>query len=252
MMNDIHLDQLLDGFCTGTINRQQVSDFFDAHEASNSENAIQQHQAAIRAVEQYNILLQVQQVHLTFLQKEKKHVAKVKTINTKVYMLRIAASVVLLLACWFLFQYTTSSGQKMYSRLHSVYTISEMRGSETAATSGLVNAFRAGKYEQTIALFKQVSNPGNRELFFTAVSYLETNQPVPAISYFEQITQVNRDSKTLLYQDETDYYHALTLLKVKQYEKAAMLLQKIQADKNHTYHGRISQWMIWKIKWLAH
>lgn len=252
MMNDIQLDQLLDSYYTGATNKQQVIDLFAAQGAGNSKNAIEQHITAIRAVEQYNLLLQVQQVHQSFLQKEKKPVAIVKTISRKTYLIRVAATVLFFFACWFLFQYTTSSTQKIYSQLHSAYTISEMRGSDTTAISELVNAFRAGNYQQTIALSDQINNPGNRELFFTAVSYLETNQTSRAIGYFEKIEQTNRDNKTLLYQDETDYYHALALLKEKQYAKAVLLLHKIKADKNHTYHGRISQWMIWKIKWLAH
>ncbi len=252
MMNDIQLDELMDRFCKGSLSRGELENVFAVNNVADAEAAIQQHRSAMRAVEQYNLLMQVQQVHQTFLQSRKQSTATIRNIGKRTYFLRIAATLIISLSSWLLFQYTNSSNGQLYEAMHSTYTLSEMRGEETTTATDLVKAFRTGDYKQTIALFKVTTSPGNRERFFTAISYLETGEPGKAIPLFEQITSFNKKNGQQLYQDETDYYAALALLKTDQRTKAVSLLQKIQADQDHTYHRYVTRWKIWKIKWLGH
>jgi tetratricopeptide (TPR) repeat protein len=252
MMNDLQLDLLLDRFHEGSASREEVDESFVANSVSNGEALIQQHRSAIRALEQYNLLIQVQQVHQTFLQNRKQSTAIVRTIKPMVYFRRIAAVLVIALSCLTIFQYSNSSTEQLYKELHSTYTLSELRGEDATAATDLVKAFRKADYKQTIALFQVSRTTGNRERFFTAISYLETGEPEKAIPLFEQIEQFNQKNGEQLYQDETDYYAALALLKTADRKKAVVLLQKIQADQEHTYHRYVSKWMIWKIKWLGH
>lgn len=251
MMNDIQLDQLMDRFHNGKLSLQEVKDLLAESNIPDGELLIQKHRSAIYAVEQYNLLMQVQHVHQTFLQNLKQPVTPVRSIGSRIYIMRIAAMLVISFSSWLLFQYANSSNEQLYQDLHSRYTLSQMRGDETTSTD-LVKAFGAGNYQQTIALFNTTKSTGNREQFFAAISYLETGEPNKAITLFEQISSNNQKNNGSLYQDETDYYHSLALLKTGQKEKAIVLLKKIHTDQDHTYNRYVTKWMLLKIKWFGH
>nr|MBP6687144.1 hypothetical protein [Lacibacter sp.] len=73
-----------------------------------------------------------------------------------------------------------------------------------------------------------------------------------AVLLFDKIYSYNEVNGEKLYEDETDYYLALTWLRLNEKQKAVKLFEKIKADKEHTYSKHIMPFTILKIKWFAH
>jgi tetratricopeptide (TPR) repeat protein len=165
-------------------------------------------------------------------------------------MMRIAAAVVLLLASVTAVQYFTSTGSSFYNNLNENYVVNNTREPKQAST--IVEAYQAGNYKRTIELFEQINNPGNRELFITANSWMQLNNTARSIELYQQILNNNKTTAQKFYQDEAEYYLAMAYLKNNETDKALPILTQIADDKNHTYHDKIDKWTLFKMKWFGH
>jgi tetratricopeptide (TPR) repeat protein len=81
-------------------------------------------------------------------------------------------------------------------------------------------------------------------------AYLKLNNAAEAITCFLSVQQINSTQQTHLYQDDTEYYLAMSYLKNDEPSKAIPLFEKIHADKNHLYNSKVSWWFLEKLHWL--
>jgi tetratricopeptide (TPR) repeat protein len=254
MISNTQIDKKLDDFLTGVAGYDDLELFFTSNGVLNTNELVAEHRAAALAVQQYNVLQQVQFVHKKFVADQKvteiKQPAKVVSMGATKMMMRIAAVLVIVLASVTTFQYLTSTGNSFYNKLNESYSINIVRGSQKPGE--LVEAYQSGNYKRTIELFTQISNPGNRELFIAANSYIQLNNTSRAVELYQQILNNNKSVAQKFYQDEAEYYLAMAYLKTGETEKALPILNKIADDKNHTYHDKIDKWTLWKMKWLGH
>jgi tetratricopeptide (TPR) repeat protein len=70
---------------------------------------------------------------------------------------------------------------------------------------------------------------------------LEQKQYSDAISHFEQIIAVNTHAGTDFYQDEAEYYLAISWLAHKSVNEAMPILEKIRADQHHKFHDKVEK-----------
>jgi tetratricopeptide (TPR) repeat protein len=162
--------------------------------------------------------------------------------------LRIAAVLLVLVGLSALYQYFTTSPEKLFSEKYQPYTIHEMRGE--SGSSPLQENYRMGKMDSVILEFNSLSVPKPEEYILAGIAFLENNQPEKAIKTIQELIQKNTDSKTDYFEDDAEYYLAMSYLRNSEPEKALPILEKIQADPRHPYNSRLSKWFILKVKSL--
>jgi hypothetical protein len=259
MYSNTQIEIALDEFFANNIDRSKLNDLLTKNGISDTDETVENHTIAVHAIQQYNLMKQVQNVHSQFAQKhieqmnvENKPESKVITMKPRAFVMRIAAGLILLLTGYTTVLYFNSTGKNFYQSMHSTFTTYESRTILSEPRSELVEAFKKGAHPTVIALFQQIKNPGNREMFFAGNAFLETGNPTKSIELFEQIIFRNNTTGELLYQDEAEYYLAMAHLKNNETGKALPLLTKIAEEPTHTYHNKINRFTLFKMKWLGH
>ncbi|HYC27171.1 MAG TPA: tetratricopeptide repeat protein, partial [Chitinophagaceae bacterium] len=69
-------------------------------------------------------------------------------------------------------------------------------------------------------------------------AYLELNQPAKAAGMFSQLLENNQRTQSNYFQDEAEYYLAVSYIGNNDASKAIPILRKIRADKGHLYHDK--------------
>ena len=77
--------------------------------------------------------------------------------------------------------------------------------------------------------------------FLAGMADLELKRYNDAIEHFEQVIAVNAQSGSDYFQDEAQYYLAISWLAKDKVNEALPILEKIRADKNHLYHDKVEQ-----------
>jgi tetratricopeptide (TPR) repeat protein len=162
--------------------------------------------------------------------------------------LRVAAVLIVLVGLSALYQYFTTSPEKLFSENYQPYIIHEMRGE--SGNSRLQEKYRMGKMDSVILEFNSLGAPKPEEYILAGIAFLENNQPEKAIKAFQELIQKNTESKTDYFEDDAEYYLAMSYLKNREPEKALPILEKIQADPRHPYRSKLSKWFILKVKSL--
>ena len=83
-----------------------------------------------------------------------------------------------------------------------------------------------------------------------AFAYMELNNYEAAIPLLDGVIRSNGITGNKLYQDEAEYYLALSYLKAKRIEQSYQLFNKIYADDEHTFNGRVDKWFMMRLQWL--
>lgn len=162
--------------------------------------------------------------------------------------LRIAAVLVVLVGLSALYQYFTTSPEKLFSENYQPFSIHETRGAPV--NSRLLENYKHGNMDSVIMDFNSLRAPEPEEYILTGIAFLESNQPEKAIGTFNKLIQQNAVSKTDFFQDDAEYYLAMSYLKNREPQKALPILEKIQADPSHPYNSKLSKWFILKVKSL--
>ena len=123
-----------------------------------------------------------------------------------------------------------------------------MRGAPV--NSRILENYKDGQMDSVIMEFNALPSPKPEEYMIAGVAFLESNQPERAISNFSKVIQQNADAKTDYFEDDAEYYLAMSYLKNRQPQKALPILEKIQADPGHPYNSKLSKWFILKVKSL--
>ncbi|MBS1600677.1 MAG: hypothetical protein JST75_20815 [Bacteroidetes bacterium] len=153
------------------------------------------------------------------------------------YVLRIAATVLILIGAAVAYKYTTVSATSMYNEYYTSFDLNTTRGSEK--TNDIERAYRDKNWESVISLANKSTEKTNKTYFLTGMANLELKKYSNAIKSFNHIIGENAKTGDNYFQDEAEYYMALALLANNDAAKALPLLAKIKADKNHTYHEKV-------------
>lgn len=138
----------------------------------------------------------------------------------------------------------TPSNSELYSKNFEPFELSLVERSGGAENYAQIqNLYSQGKYTQVIPLFEDALRgkdaKSSQILLGTGISYLETDDPSKAISYFQRIL-VNKDFN---FEDEAQWYLGLTYLKLNDVVKAKSHL-KILADDSAKDHHQAAKKLI--------
>jgi tetratricopeptide (TPR) repeat protein len=206
-------------------------------------------QLAQEAARRYGLKSKISDIHKEMML-EVKQDKPVKSAVIKMFIqtgLRVAAVLVVLIGLSALYQYFTTSPEKLFNDNYNPYVIHEMRGE---GNSHLQEKYKMGKMDSVILEFNSLIAPEPEEYILAGIAFLENNQPEKAIKTLQELIQKNTASKTDYFEDDAEYYLAMSYLKNGQPEKALPILEKIKADPRHPYNSKLSKWFILKVKSL--
>jgi len=151
---------------------------------------------------------------------------------------RIAAILVLVGAGAAFFKYATISSGSLYDKYYTSYSLNTSRG--VADEDAMDKAYQARDWQAVITLFNPAKRT-NKTDFLTGMADLELKKYDEAIEHFEQVLAANAQTGADYFQDEAQYYLAISWLAKDKVNEALPILEKIRADKHHLYHDKVEQ-----------
>lgn len=152
-------------------------------------------------------------------------------------VLRIAATVLILIGAAVAYKYTTVNATSMYNEYYASFDLNTTRGAEN--TDAIEQAYRNKNWASVIAIANTSTQKTNKTYFLTGMANLELKNYNYAIDAFSQIIASNAKTGDNYFQDEAEYYMALGYLANNEAAKALPLLNKIKSDKNHIYYEKV-------------
>ena len=161
--------------------------------------------------------------------------------------LQASSLIIVILVLFVLYQFiVTVDPKKIFSENYHPYQVQILRGA--AESSALKETFKSGKMDSVIWQFNSLNTPQPEEYLLAGIAFLESNQPAKAIETFKTMLQKNEASKTDFFQDDAEYYLAMSYLSNKEPEKAMPIFEKIQADENNPYYTNVNSWFLLDVK----
>ena len=157
-----------------------------------------------------------------------------------------AAAFCLLLGAFAGYLYQKATPQKLFSENYRPYERQILRGSSDF--SALKNNYANGEMDSVILEFNSSKSLVPEDYLLAGIAFLEKKQPKKAIETFRTMIQNNLDSKSDFFEEDAEYYLAMSYLDNQEPEKAMPFFEKIQADKDNRYHESISEWFMIKMK----
>ncbi|HYE55776.1 MAG TPA: tetratricopeptide repeat protein [Chitinophagaceae bacterium] len=183
------------------------------------------------------------------LSDEKKESAPVVKINRMRSVLRIAAVLLVLLVIGGIVQYSLLDAQRLYSAQYKQYTLGTTRAAESA--SPLERAYRNHNFGDVIAIYEKNDSLSNTDHFLAGQAYLQTGNATRAIVAFENQININGVLPFKPYQDDAEYYLALSYLKLGEVSTALELFEKINQQPQHAYSKEVGTWFLTRLRWLS-
>jgi hypothetical protein len=150
--------------------------------------------------------------------------------------IRIAACVLLLAGSLAVYKYATVSSTGIYNNYYSSFDLNTSRG--IGNTDKMEQAYRNKNWAEVVSQFKTSNEKNNKADFLNAMAEMELKDFDPAISSLKQIIAANAQSGDNYFQDEAEYYLALSYLAVNKAGLAIPILEKIKADTSHIYNKK--------------
>ena len=154
-------------------------------------------------------------------------------------MMRVAACAVLVAGGACIFKYVRLSSSSLYSEYYTSYELNTSRGS--TSQDAIEKAYTAKNWSEVLALFSPGKDRSNKTDFLAGLADLELKRFDDAIAHFEQIIASNSHSGGDYFEDEAEYYLAISWLAKDKVNEAMPILEKIKANKDHLYHDKVKK-----------
>jgi len=154
-------------------------------------------------------------------------------------MMRAAAVILVVLAGGAIFKYVRLSSSSLYSEYYAAYELNTSRGA--AGQDAIEQAFTARNWTEVLTLSADTKTGSNKSEFLAGMADLELKKFDDAIAHFEQIIASNTHSGQDYFEDEAEYYLAMSWLATRKVNEAMPILEKIRANKSHLYHDKVEK-----------
>ena len=165
------------------------------------------------------------------------------------YSVTVVASVLLIIVCIVGYNFYRLSSDRLFAENYSAYELATSHGENDSTESKIEKAYGEKNYAEVIKLNTN-SVLSIKDIFLTALSFLEINDPSRAISNFQIVIADVKDDKNSALKDATEYYLALAYLKNNDYDQALELMNIIHDNSSHLYAKKFSRKYINKVKRL--
>lgn len=168
---------------------------------------------------------------------------------------RVAAGVTILLLCVVGIRVATLSNDNLAQVEERLYVSESTRGEAEDATHQQMNlAYQKSDYAQCARLYEEkglAAQPGHlEEDFLAGNAYLGLNKPAQAETCFRKVLTTNEQAEEKQFEEEAEYYLALSLLKQNKLAEAQTLFARIRQNPDHRYHSKVDGWFYQQLQWL--
>lgn len=165
---------------------------------------------------------------------------RVRMLPLKKFM-RAAAVILIVLGLAAVYKFYSVSGKTIYDKHYTAYELPVSRGNAHNGNEALILAWQQKNWKEVIRLSEKATIKDNQLLFLAGTADMELRQYNAAIENFQSLLLNNRLSGEQYYQDEAEYYLALSFLASNQNAKGIELLQKIKSTPGHLYSDKAGQ-----------
>lgn len=205
---------------------------------------------AKESLRQYGLTQKVAGIHQQMMQEMQAPVRKIGSVKRITQIsAAIAASVVLFIAGYLLFNNPeTVSADKVFAANYHTYEVITVR--DTVSEGDLRTAYKAKNYKEVIRIADTEKDKNVESFFLAGAAALEIKENDKAIKNYNGVLQMNKTFGQTLYNDDAEYYLALSYIRTANYSLAFDLLQKIKSEPAHKYYGHVSDKLISQVKRL--
>ncbi|MDR3711423.1 MAG: hypothetical protein P4L51_01305 [Puia sp.] len=158
--------------------------------------------------------------------------AVVRTLYRNV--MRVAACLLLITVGAAVVKYNTTSSTGIYEKYYSTYDLNMSRDAGTADVMDI--AYTTHNWEAVTKLFNVEKGKSNKSYFLAGMADMELKRYDDAIDKFRKIIAANAQGGSATFEDEAEFYLAMSWLAKDNVREAMPLLDKIRTDKSHPYH----------------
>ncbi len=163
------------------------------------------------------------------------------------YAIRVAAVLFVLIGMSAAYQYLTVTPDKLFTESFHSFELHETRG---GTGTNLEDAYKKDNMDAVIQEFSQIKTPRPEDYFLAGNAYLALHQPSKAIEAFISLQQANQSGNTHAFEEDAEFYLALSYLANEQPDRAYPIFEKIHADAAHPYNKEVSAWFLRKVNRL--
>jgi hypothetical protein len=202
---------------------------------------------AKKAVTAYGMHKKIQSIHPKMMQELRENSGKGTGVTRMIfqYGFRAAAILIVLFGISVFYQYYTSTPEKLFNENFQSYDLRVTRGS---SNSSLEDLYEKGDMTGLINRFNHLKSPQVADYFLAANAYLNTRRPDSAVILFVGLENLNRTNQTHYFEEDTEYFLALSYLANKEPVKALPLFEKIHANPGHPFHSAVSAWFLTRLR----
>jgi tetratricopeptide (TPR) repeat protein len=204
---------------------------------------------AKQAVRRYGLKNEISLIHGEMIEDMKTKTLPRSPVRKMIfqYAFRVAAILIVLIGLSAVYQYLTVTPDKLFTENFHVFDLHETRG---ATGTNIENAYKKDDMEAVLLEFRQLKNPQAGDFFLAGNAFLTTHQPAKAVEAFDSVRQINQSHKTHIFEEDAEYYLALSYLANKEPARAYPIFEKIHADAAHPYNKEVSAWFLRKVNRL--
>lgn len=206
---------------------------------------------AREAVRSYGLRQQVSGIHQQMMH-ERNVSARSIGLSGRVirYTMSIAAGILVIFLGITAYNYFSLSSNKLFNEYYQSYEIQTSRDVTNQTVSPLENAYREKNYSEVIKIGETSNALPAKETFLLAMAYVELKNDNKAIENFKNVIDRYKPGETNIQKEEAEYYLSLSYLRNKEYDHALELMSRIHDNPGHTYHEKITNSLISKVKRL--
>jgi len=203
---------------------------------------------AVRNIREAGLYRQVSAVRDQFTQtntsatnladNEEKTEAKVINFSFRSTALRVAAAVLVLLVSATTYKYIAVTDKSVYDKYYSTYELNTSR--DRTPVDKMEAAYRNRQWAEVIAAGES-AQASPKATFMSGVAHMELKQFEPAIASFGKVIAVNKQTGDAYFQDEAEYYLAMSYLGARKDDLALRMLSDIKNDPAHVFNARVKK-----------
>ena len=196
---------------------------------------------AVEAVQDAGLQEQVAAVKTSWLAQQSGDAKPSGAVVRSIYrnVLRVAACIFILSGGAAVYKYTSTTSSGVFGKYYSSYTMGATRGAGTQ--DALEQAYANKDWAAVVSLFSTVKEKDNKSYFLTGMADLELKKYDDAIDKFQHVIAANARTGGEYFQDEAEFYLAMSWIARNDVNEAMPLLEKIKANKNHLYYETVSK-----------
>jgi tetratricopeptide (TPR) repeat protein len=251
MNNNYTNTELLTRYLDGELEGEPLKDLETRiKEDLNLRQELDDLKVSMEAIRTYGLYNKVSSVHADMMEEFRRQSIPLQRKTNKFFRnaLRIAATVIIILGSLLVYQYANLSPRTLFKDNFQSFALHENRGTEIE--SPLQQQYKLTNYPTVTVLFQQLKTKTIQDYFIAGNAYLQQNNSAEAIKCFESVQEINGLQKTHVYEDDTEYYLAMSYLRNQEPQKAIPIFEKIHSDKSHLYNSKVSEWFLMKLHWL--